>query len=129
MESVFICVHDIIETIGGIDISSQKLSKYEGKRNDINYPAFKTREDAKAFIDKVNDGFKPKIIELKIFSEVKEEKPFEQGEKVIFIPENKVYDFGYIGATGKAIIYEEGESNMQDSYAVDLKKLKRKDEK
>ena len=49
---------------------------------------------------------------------------FKRGDKVIFIPENKVYDFGYMGQTGMAIIYEEGESNMQDSCAVDLDKLK-----
>lgn len=49
---------------------------------------------------------------------------FKQGEKVIFLPENKVYDFGYIGATGMAIIYEEGESNIQDSFVVSLNNLK-----
>jgi hypothetical protein len=47
-----------------------------------------------------------------------------RGQKVIYIPENKVYDFGYVGGTGKAIIYEEGEQNMQDSFAVDIEKLK-----
>ena len=51
------------------------------------------------------------------------ESKFKSGEKVIFLPEGKVYDFGYIGKTGKAIIYEEGERNMQDSYAVDINKL------
>lgn len=54
-------------------------------------------------------------------------KNFVPGEKVVFIPENKLYDFGYIGRTGKAVIYEEGEMNMQDSVAVDiglLRKLK-----
>lgn len=50
----------------------------------------------------------------------KELNSFFYGEKVIYIPEGKVYDFGYIGRTGKAIIYEEGECNMQDSYAVDI---------
>lgn len=51
---------------------------------------------------------------------------FEEGEKVVLTPENKTYDFGYMGEAGKAIIYEEGERNMQDSIAVDpglLKKL------
>jgi NTP pyrophosphatase (non-canonical NTP hydrolase) len=48
---------------------------------------------------------------------------FKKGERVVYIPENKVYDFGYLGRTGKAIIYEEGKHNMQDSYAVDIKKL------
>ncbi len=50
---------------------------------------------------------------------------FVPGEKVVFIPENKVYDFGYVGQTGKAIIYEEGERNMQDSSAVDLRLLRK----
>lgn len=44
---------------------------------------------------------------------------FYPGQKVIYIPEDKVYDFGYISQTGKAVIYEEGECNAQDSYAVD----------
>lgn len=46
-----------------------------------------------------------------------------KGEKVIFLPEGKVYDFGYIGSTGKAIIYEEGERNLQDAFAVDVNQL------
>lgn len=50
---------------------------------------------------------------------------FVSGDKVIFMPENKIYDFGYIGRTGKAVIYEEGERNMQDSYAVNIKDLRR----
>lgn len=49
---------------------------------------------------------------------------FVAGDKVIFIPENKIYEFGYMGQDGKAIIYEEGERNMQDSYAVDLHELR-----
>ena len=32
--------------------------------------------------------------------------------------QEKVYDFGYIGQTGRCIIYEEGECNMQDAIAV-----------
>ncbi|MBI1968458.1 hypothetical protein HYS49_00965, partial [Candidatus Woesearchaeota archaeon] len=51
--------------------------------------------------------------------------PFESGEKVLYLPENKVYDFGYIGQTGLAIIYEEGERNMQDSCAVDVRQLRK----
>ena len=52
---------------------------------------------------------------------------FSEGEKVVFTGDGRTYDFGYIGQTGKAIIYEEGERNMQDSITVDvglLKKLK-----
>lgn len=33
--------------------------------------------------------------------------------------DGKVYDFGYVGRTGKLILYEEGERNMQDAVAVD----------
>jgi hypothetical protein len=52
---------------------------------------------------------------------------FVEGEKVIFVPEKKVYDFGYYTSTveGKCIIYEEGERNMQDSYAVFASDLRR----
>lgn len=58
--------------------------------------------------------------------ETKEGKPtFSYGDKVIYRPEMKVYDFGYIGMTGKAIIYNEGEHNMQDSYAVDINNLEK----
>tara|TARA_Y100000310_G_C20518090_1_gene732230 strand:- start:634 stop:834 length:201 start_codon:yes stop_codon:yes gene_type:complete len=57
--------------------------------------------------------------------EDKERKAFLSGEKVVFLSEGKTYDFGYMGGTGKAIIYEEGERNIQDSYAVDLDSLKR----
>ena len=54
-------------------------------------------------------------------------KKFQSGQKVVYIPENKVYDFGYMGQTGKAIIYNEGERNMQDSFAVDFDDLKPKE--
>ena len=50
-------------------------------------------------------------------------KSFTRGEKVIY--ENKVYDFGYIGQEGHAIIYVEGETNLQDAFTVALNKLKR----
>ncbi len=43
--------------------------------------------------------------------------------KVLYKPDGKVYDFGYVGGTGKAIIYNQGERNGQDSYAVDLENL------
>lgn len=46
---------------------------------------------------------------------------YKEGDKVFF--RGKVYDFGYIGATGRAIIYEEGERNMQDMWSVDLNEL------
>lgn len=46
---------------------------------------------------------------------------FCQGNKVVY--EGKTYDFGYMGQTGRAIIYEEGECNMQDSIAVEPEKL------
>lgn len=53
------------------------------------------------------------------------ENRFAYGEKVIFIPDGKIYDFGYISRTGYAVIYEEGERNMQDSCAVDIIDLKK----
>lgn len=46
---------------------------------------------------------------------------YERGDKVQY--EGKFYDFGYYGQTGLAIIYEEGECNMQDSIAVGLPDL------
>lgn len=64
-------------------------------------------------------------LEVVDYEKMKEKCGFGRGEKVLFVPENKVYDFGYIGQTGKAIIYEEGEMNMQDSHAVDIKDLRR----
>lgn len=53
------------------------------------------------------------------------ETKFVCGDKVLFVPDSRIYDFGYIGSTGKAIIYEQGENNMQSSIAVDLKNLKK----
>ncbi|MDD5192016.1 MAG: hypothetical protein PHH54_06625 [Candidatus Nanoarchaeia archaeon] len=61
----------------------------------------------------------------RIKSENRKRNNFVPGEKVVYIPENKVYDFGYISDTGKAVIYEQGEINMQDSSAVDVGLLKR----
>lgn len=50
---------------------------------------------------------------------------FKPGQKVIFIPEDKVYDFGYYSAVNsRAVIYEEGERNMQDSCSVYINTLK-----
>jgi hypothetical protein len=51
------------------------------------------------------------------------ENKFEYGDKVLFNPEGKIYDFGYISKTGQAVIYNEGERNMEDSYAVELNQL------
>lgn len=50
---------------------------------------------------------------------------YKTGQKVIYIPENKVYDFGYFSQKlGYVVIYEEGERNMQDSYAVPMNDIK-----
>lgn len=46
---------------------------------------------------------------------------FKCGDKVIF--KGKTFDFGYISKTGRAVIYEEGEQNLQDAIAVDPKNL------
>ncbi len=49
---------------------------------------------------------------------------FLSGQKVKWLGHPKVYDFGYYSQVdGKAVIYEEGECNMQDSYAVDIADL------
>ena len=47
-------------------------------------------------------------------------KKLHQGDKVVC--DGEVRDFGYIGQTGKAVLYEEGARNMQDSIAVDPKR-------
>jgi hypothetical protein len=51
------------------------------------------------------------------------QKKLTAGDKVVY--EGKVYDYGYLGQTGKAIIYEEGCHNMQDSKAVEFNQLTR----
>lgn len=52
---------------------------------------------------------------------MKRKQTYEEGQRVVFIPEKRVYDFGYYSATpGRCIIYKEGERNMQDSYVVAL---------
>lgn len=48
---------------------------------------------------------------------------FIRGEKVVW--GGHVYDYGYKGQTGKAIIYNEGECNMQDAHAVEFHELKK----
>jgi hypothetical protein len=60
-----------------------------------------------------------------LFNPTKTEQKFERGDKVVYIPDGNVYDFGYMGPMGDAIIYKEGERNMQDSCAVDLKNLRK----
>ena len=48
------------------------------------------------------------------------ERKFTPGEKVIYLPERKIYDFGYSIRKERAVIYEVGERNMQDGYVVDV---------
>jgi len=48
---------------------------------------------------------------------------FARGDKVLYLFDRRIYDFGYIGQTGLAVIYEQGECNMQDACAVDPSKL------
>jgi hypothetical protein len=50
----------------------------------------------------------------------------EEGDKVLY--KGEVYDFGYIGGTGKAILYYEGERNMQDSFAVPISEISKVEE-
>jgi len=49
---------------------------------------------------------------------------YYHGQKVVLVPENKVYDYGYLGYYGDAIIYYEGECNMQDAIAVDFNDIR-----
>jgi hypothetical protein len=53
----------------------------------------------------------------------KQQIEFIRGDKVLYVQDRRVYDFGYISQTGHAIIYEEGECNMQDASAVDMRDL------
>jgi hypothetical protein len=39
--------------------------------------------------------------------------------------DGRVYDFGYVGKTGKLVLYEEGERTMQDAVAVDPEGVER----
>jgi len=50
------------------------------------------------------------------------EPEFVSGDKVIY--RRKIYDFGYISKTGRAVIYQEGEENMQDAIAVNIGELR-----
>ena len=49
---------------------------------------------------------------------------YTPGDKVIYIPEDKIYDFGYYVGDDRVVIYEIGERNMQDSYSVLIKDIK-----
>ena len=79
------------------------------------------REKLKKVTKETPEEPTPSVEEMKRLSNI-----FERGQRVVFIPENKVYDYGYLGATGMAIIYIQGARNMQDSFAVDFKNLKPK---
>lgn len=48
---------------------------------------------------------------------------FIRGQKVMDTKSNKVYDFGYISQTGKAVVYYPGERNMQDATVIPLDEL------
>lgn len=51
---------------------------------------------------------------------------FKYDDVVIYLPEMKEYTFAYYSQVeGKAVIYEMGCHNMQDSFAVDIKNLKK----
>lgn len=73
-----------------------------------------------------SSGASPKTIYTikQLFSmEKKRQTDFAAGDKVVYLPDKRIYDFGYISQTGHAVIYEEGECNMQDATAVDPSKL------
>jgi hypothetical protein len=66
MESIFIVTDEQTETRGHGEFGKiKKLSTYDGY-NEKPYPAFKSREDAQAFIDKVSN-WNPGITELKLW--------------------------------------------------------------
>ena len=70
MKTVFIITKKIEKTSGHGELCTYKtLATYDGYK-EIEYPAFTNREDAQAFIDKVQsiDFFKPQITEIKIWS-------------------------------------------------------------
>ena len=48
---------------------------------------------------------------------------FTKGQKVRDTKTGKFYDFGYVSQTGLAVVYEEGECNMQDSVGIPLGEL------
>jgi len=49
---------------------------------------------------------------------------FHYKQKVKIIGDNKIYDFGYDSAVeGLAVLYEEGEENAQDSFAVKIENV------
>ena len=50
---------------------------------------------------------------------------FYEGEKVTVVGDTRRYDFGYLSGTGMAVLYYEGERNMQDSFAVDVGLVRR----
>ena len=49
---------------------------------------------------------------------------FKRGDLVVFLPERRIYEFKYTGATGLAIICPPGEEDTQSSCAVDFENLK-----
>lgn len=61
-------------------------------------------------------------IVVTVFSIRMAKKKFNEGDKVIYT--GKVYDFAYYSQTkGKCVLYAEEESNMQDSFCVNINKV------
>jgi len=48
---------------------------------------------------------------------------FLPGQKIRDKKDGKVYDFGYISQTGMAVVYYEGECNLQDATAIPLDEI------
>lgn len=68
MKSIFIVTEEKTEIRGHGDFGKMKaLSTYDGY-NEKQYPAFKSREEAQEFIDKVCTVSKPQITELPIWN-------------------------------------------------------------
>lgn len=58
-------------------------------------------------------------------------KSLTAGEPLVFTHGKfeELYDFGYLGATGRIIVYIHNEMNGQDSYAIEPSKLRKADAK
>lgn len=52
-------------------------------------------------------------------------RSFKQGDLYKHLRTGEVFEFGYIGNTGLAIVYTPGECNMQDSFAIDPQLLEK----
>lgn len=116
--------NELLNQHAGQQKSNRELKRQLNKAIRIIYDLYKYSMNTEGWywVKERFEGYCPK-------EWLEKEPEFISGDKVIYIPENKVYDFGYMGQTGKAVIYNQGEGNMQDSYAVKLEDLKFADQR